>query len=41
MSRRLADASFEAWIKYYQPDEHTPNAAVNYYVKGALATPLP
>ncbi|MCX7062557.1 MAG: PDZ domain-containing protein [Gammaproteobacteria bacterium] len=34
----LADASFEAWIKYYQPDEHTPNAAVNYYVKGALAT---
>jgi len=33
----LADASFEAWIKYYQPDEQTPNAAVNYYVKGALA----
>lgn len=34
----LAEASFETWIKYYQPDEHTPNAAVNYYVKGALAT---
>ncbi len=34
----LADASFEAWIKYYQPDEQTPNAAVNYYIKGALAT---
>jgi predicted metalloprotease with PDZ domain len=33
----LADASFETWIKYYQPDENTPNAAVNYYVKGALA----
>ncbi len=33
----LADASFEAWIKYYQPDENTPNAAVNYYVKGSLA----
>ena len=33
----LADASFEAWIKYYQPDENTPNAAVSYYVKGALA----
>jgi predicted metalloprotease with PDZ domain len=32
----LADASFEAWIKYYQPDENTPNAAVSYYVKGAL-----
>ena len=34
----LADSSFEAWIKYYQPDENTPNAGVNYYVKGALAT---
>ena len=32
----LADASFETWIKYYQPDDNTPNAAVNYYVKGAL-----
>jgi predicted metalloprotease with PDZ domain len=32
----LAEASFEAWIKYYQPDENTPNAAVSYYVKGAL-----
>lgn len=34
----LADASFETWIKYYQPDEQTPNAAVNYYVKGALVS---
>lgn len=33
----LADSSFETWIKYYQPDENTPNAVVNYYVKGALA----
>ncbi|MGH8506549.1 MAG: M61 family metallopeptidase [Stenotrophobium sp.] len=33
----LADASFEAWIKYYQPDENTPNATVSYYVKGGLA----
>lgn len=32
----LADASFEAWTKYYQPDENTPNAAVSYYVKGGL-----
>lgn len=32
----LADASFETWIKYYQPDENTPNATVSYYVKGAL-----
>ncbi len=34
----LADASFETWIKYYQPDEQTPNAAVNYYIKGALVS---
>ncbi|MEQ1439779.1 PDZ domain-containing protein [Fontimonas sp. SYSU GA230001] len=33
----LADASFEAWTKYYQPDENSPNATVSYYVKGALA----
>lgn len=33
----LADASFETWIKYYQPDENSPNASTNYYVKGALA----
>lgn len=33
----LADASFEAWIKYYQPDENSANASVSYYVKGALA----
>ncbi len=32
----LANASFEAWIKYYQPDENSPNATVSYYVKGAL-----
>lgn len=33
----LADASFDAWIKYYQPDENSPNAGVSYYVKGSLA----
>jgi predicted metalloprotease with PDZ domain len=33
----LADASFEAWTKFYQPDEYTPNATVSYYAKGALA----
>lgn len=33
----LAEASFEAWLKYYQPDENTPNASVSYYIKGALA----
>ena len=32
----LADASFETWIKYYQPDENSGNATTNYYIKGAL-----
>ena len=33
----LEDASFETWIKYYQPDENAANASTNYYVKGSLA----
>ena len=32
----LADSSFDAWTKYYQIDENTPNAVVSYYGKGAL-----
>ncbi|HYW58597.1 MAG TPA: peptidase M61 [Polaromonas sp.] len=33
----LAQASFDAWVKYYRQDENTPNATVSYYTKGALA----
>ena len=29
-------ASFDAWIKYYRPDENSPNVAVSYYTKGAV-----
>ena len=29
-------ASYDAWIKWYRPDENTANAAVSYYTKGAL-----
>lgn len=32
----VADSSFDAWIKYYRPDENTANAVSSYYVKGAL-----
>jgi len=32
----LAQASFEAWTKYYRPDENSPNATSNYYGQGAL-----
>ncbi|MBI4568343.1 MAG: M61 family metallopeptidase, partial [Planctomycetes bacterium] len=33
----LAEASFDSWIKLYQPDEQTPNTAISYYEKGQLA----
>jgi len=32
----LSDSSYDAWTKYYQADENTPNAVVSYYGKGAL-----
>jgi predicted metalloprotease with PDZ domain len=32
----LSEASFDAWIKYYRPDENSPNATVSYYGKGSL-----
>ena len=32
----LAQASFDAWIKYYRQDENTPNATISYYTKGSL-----
>lgn len=33
----LAQASFDAWVKYYRQDENTPNATISYYTKGSLA----
>jgi predicted metalloprotease with PDZ domain len=36
LKQSLADSSFDAWNKYYQADENTPNAVVSYYGKGAL-----
>ncbi len=32
----VAEASFDAWVKYYRTDENTPNATVSYYGKGSL-----
>lgn len=32
----VAQASFDAWVKYYRMDENTPNATISYYTKGAL-----
>jgi predicted metalloprotease with PDZ domain len=32
----VAQASFDAWVKYYRPEPNTANATVSYYTKGAL-----
>jgi len=29
-------ASYDAWIKYYRPDENSANSSISYYVKGAV-----
>jgi predicted metalloprotease with PDZ domain len=36
LKQTIEDSSFDAWIKFYKPDENTPNAVVSYYTKGAL-----
>ena len=32
----VAQASYDAWVKYYRQDENTLNATVSYYTKGSL-----
>ncbi|MDE3196169.1 MAG: M61 family metallopeptidase, partial [Acidobacteriota bacterium] len=32
----VEQASRDAWIKLYRPDENTPNTSISYYVKGAV-----
>jgi predicted metalloprotease with PDZ domain len=32
----LEQSSFDAWIKFYRPDENAANVSVSYYQKGAL-----
>lgn len=31
-----AESSFDAWIKYYRPDENSNNTSVSYYSKGEV-----
>ncbi|HET9843814.1 MAG TPA: peptidase M61, partial [Gammaproteobacteria bacterium] len=33
----LKESSFDAWIKFYQPNENSINSTINYYTKGTLA----
>lgn len=32
----LNDASFNAWIKLYRPNENSPNSTISYYSKGGV-----
>jgi predicted metalloprotease with PDZ domain len=32
----VAQASFDAWVKYYRQDENSVNATISYYTKGSL-----
>ncbi len=32
----LEQSSFDAWIKFYRPDEHSTNSSISYYLKGSL-----
>jgi predicted metalloprotease with PDZ domain len=36
LKQSVAESSFDAWTRYYKPDENSPNALVSYYTKGAL-----
>ncbi|MBX5482160.1 MAG: M61 family metallopeptidase [Myxococcaceae bacterium] len=32
----LEEASMQAWVKHYRPDENSPNSAISYYLKGEV-----
>lgn len=36
----VADASFEAWIKYYRRNENSNNSQVSYYDKGSIVASI-
>jgi len=36
LQQSVAEASWDAWIKYYRQDENSPNTQVSYYLKGSL-----
>ncbi len=38
LHQSLAEASRDAWIKFYRADAHSPNATVSYYARGALVS---
>ncbi|WP_017258485.1 M61 family metallopeptidase [Pedobacter arcticus] len=39
-SQTLSEGSFDAWIKYYRPNENSNNTTISYYMKGSLVACL-
>ena len=40
LAQSLEESSFDAWIKYYRPDENSINREISYYDKGELVNML-
>jgi predicted metalloprotease with PDZ domain len=40
LEQSVEDSSFDAWIKYYRPDENAVNNQISYYDKGELVNML-
>lgn len=36
LAQSLEQASFDAWIRFYRPDENSVNSSISYYTKGAV-----
>ena len=36
LEQSVEEASFDAWIKYYRPDENSVNSSISYYDKGSI-----
>jgi len=36
----VAESSFDAWIKYYRPNENSSNSTISYYSKGSVLASL-
>jgi len=36
LAQSLEMASYDAWIRFYRPDENSANTSISYYTKGAL-----
>ncbi len=36
----LSDASWQAWVKHYRPDENSVNSSISYYLKGEVVCAL-